>query len=614
MRTKILLLLVMLMAIANLPRNALAQSPALSTSSSDQARSLQQSNTLSDPPFCDSNQNISSDWAYYDTPSGNIRIWWHTDYPNDAIKVVNLAPIADDAWEKLSTLMLRTPLSDQGSSIACRGGSDHYDVVLSNLASPGETYRYNNTSQASPSYIVLNRAVNKAKFIHNLMHAFQYSYNHAGPLSEYSWWHDATAEWAIHYIQPNLNAEHASAMLMMQDPSKELESLDAQHQYGAYLFPLFLQMQTGSSQIIRQTFEEFEHNSNSLHAINAKIPGGFQHLWHKFVLQLLNRGSLNDFEQYDNLSTQASFIQDIDVTLQNSNEQVYELNGNVKHLASHPYRFVFNDSNVRTVSFVNPQFVYHQGPGKIQMLVKINGQWQAAQDVTYTSNKTFCQDLQSERIEEMLVVISNHEWSDRQHQLSMNEKPFVVASNVACRGWDFEILREQQVTSPDHSYTEISTITGQWIRFDRDPLAPLVSPDMYYVKNIQADWQHQGSYGTCEGKSSGSQSILSSSESHLVVWTMPVGFFGQYEPGKREYQGAGTSQDRSSIQYACSDGSTLSIQLNTLWHWFSTEPYVVQSVSADGNTITGHFSSSTSDGNHHTIDTFVWTMTALPAE
>jgi hypothetical protein len=72
-------------------------------------------------------------------------------------------------------------------------------------------------------------------------------------------------------------------------------------------------------------------------------------------------------------------------------------------------------------------------------LVKIEGkEWEKAEDWTEKEAKYFCRSLPEDRIEELVIVISNHEWQNRNAKLPKwwEDGPApVVATNIGCPGW-----------------------------------------------------------------------------------------------------------------------------------------------------------------------------------
>lgn len=570
----------------------------------------------------DSNNRIVDGWAYIDSEVGNIRVWWQTRYPEDAAKAKRMAQDAEMMWTKLAALMGRTPPSDNGSKTPCRGGSNHYDISLLDLKNLGEAQWHKYVSNKSnSSHILLGRTAENDTLIHELMHAFQYAYPQKAAWKEYAWWAEATATWAEHYVFPSLNSEHPFAEDFLQRPDMSLEetlpnggsNYGRAHQYGAYLFAWFIASNIGD-QWIRTSWERFGTETNSLKAINGLIPGGFSEQWPRFVLRMLNRPPMDDFKKADQLEHRVKFESDWNARLNGTTDFSYELKGDVKHLASRHYRFVFNDETVRSVAFFNPVFDQPQKTARIQALLKIDGQWKQ-EDWTEVPLRSFCRDVKAERIEELMVVFSNHEWNDRNHKLSYQKPPRLNITNVACRGWEFEVNGTMRIDEEDHQVTETTVATGRWERHfvPEDPGGSRIF-EFYQAHNVKVNWKHTGVEGNCSANGSGSVVVRGGEYTSLAVWNNALSQSGlEYVPNRRVYHGTGTDYDSvlaTKVTYTCEGGAKRSIPVEMLSRWFLTETLPTQSVSADGTHINGSFTTRIQDK----LVTYTWKMTALPPE
>ena len=98
-------------------------------------------------------------------------------------------------------------------------------------------------------------------------------------------------------------------------------------------------------------------------------------------------------------------------------DRSFELNGNVDYLAAHTYHFTFKDEEVRSVLFINPFHDNSWPTAHVDAIYKLaDGTWKT-EDWTGAYSRAFCRDLTAERIVDLTVVISNHEFKDRKHEL-----------------------------------------------------------------------------------------------------------------------------------------------------------------------------------------------------
>jgi hypothetical protein len=383
-------------------------------------------------------------WSYVD--GAKTRVWWQNDRPSNGEIARQYAFMADVAWEHLKQLMGREPPSDGGSVLPCRGGDGRLDIAMTEIGTDrGLTTPYISAFSSVPSYIMLSRNMMLPKnirgvLIHELMHAFQFAFPISG-FWEYDWWQEATAQWAVHYVEnvdpdPDLNPEHDMAHEFLYFPKLPLEDEASSHEYGAYVFPLFIQLSTGDASFVRQSFERAGNMSDSLENVNGVIPGGFQKQWREFTLRNLNTPPADDYLKKDSLDVKGKLLGDHEVKLEGQRSRSFALDGNVGHLAAHAYRFTFPDAAARTVMFRNPYPEKGAWPtAAVKALVKVGGQWRE-EDWTALKTRTLCRDLVAERVEELYVVVSNSEYDDRSHKLEPATAPRLDASNVACRGWE----------------------------------------------------------------------------------------------------------------------------------------------------------------------------------
>lgn len=587
-----------------------------------------------DPP-------MFTQWNFIDSAGGNMRIWWQAQHPLDESTARAYASQVDAIWSKLATLMRRTPPADGGINRNCRGGDDRLDISLVDVGGTGETWSYAAVDRQDPraagaSYILLNRKLpsqyERGALIAVLMHTFQNAYEVKAARDEYEWWAEATQIWAINYVDPGNNMEHAYANAMLQRPYDALESLDAlnapytwnpDHPYGAYLFPWFVQLSTGKPDLVRQSWEGFKNEANSLKVINDLLVGGFKQQWPEFALRLLNRPPVDEFTKADGMENSVEYRLSDVVRLNNSGDVSYELDDNIGHLTSYAYRFSFIGNDARSVYFANTLRYGSWPTAKVQALFSVNGAWYH-EDWTDMYGAGFCRDMQAERIDTLIIVISNSEWQDRRHELKPAEPPRLNVTNVACRGWKFELSTKHDVTDDDHVFDihEQATITGQWLRTKvlEDEKRDNTPMDVYKTSGASAHWSHTGRVALCSGSSTGTVALKDIAQTWLSVYSRAVPQEGQplYKRGWRRYAGfAGDigAFNSQKVTYHCTPGGgTEEHPVDALALWFTTEAVPTQQISADGTTIKGSFTRDNSSTNIRDIQTYTWTMTALPPE
>ena len=240
------------------------QHGAVAPAASARARALAQ-------PTCHVDA-LLADWESTGTGNNQVRIWWQTGQPNDQARAMAMAKDIDTTiWPKLASLMKRSSLPDGGSTIPCRGGDDRLDIALVPGLGRAETLpnSFVSCSETSSHINLPNAGTTRGTLVHELMHAFQYTYKTAGSCDEYRWWREASAQWAEDYVYPTEigNVEQLAADLYLSMPGKPLEFKNDKHEYGAYLFP-FLLARTLRPELI-QTIWANDGSYDSLAAINT---------------------------------------------------------------------------------------------------------------------------------------------------------------------------------------------------------------------------------------------------------------------------------------------------------------------------------------------------------
>ncbi|HET9222867.1 MAG TPA: hypothetical protein VFO07_10205, partial [Roseiflexaceae bacterium] len=463
-----------------------------------------QTGNVKDPLF--------NQWHYVDSSGGAVRIWWQARYPQDEAKARNYARVVDDMWLKFATLMRRQPPSDEGEQRTCRGGDNRLDISLIDLGHNGVTWPYTTDPVATPSYIVLRRDSGIMTLAHELMHSFQFAYDVAGTYNEYNWWREATAAWAEHFIDPAFNAEHRFAPYFLDEPELPLEhySLDEggtgyAHQYGAYLLPLLQQLRSGQPDLARTSWEQFEHFTDSLAALNSLLPGGFGKQWPEFTLRNVNQPPVDDYSKADKLSDYAQPKLKQLVTLGGAPSVAYTLDGNVGHLAAQYYHFQFTDPTVRSVIFENPFADGTFPTARVQALYRIEPSQWAAEDWTDKPYATFCRDVRADRVKELYIVISNSEWRDRSHKLAPAAAPRLQATNVGCRGWKVDAEFTNIIETPIAKQTNTIVTTAIMERYVEPGIRG--PAEHYQVTSGTASWTSEGNIGPCTGSMSGTYDV-----------------------------------------------------------------------------------------------------------
>ncbi|MDE3089020.1 MAG: hypothetical protein KGJ80_06520 [Chloroflexota bacterium] len=413
----------------------------------------------------------SADWHVVDAVHVPVRVWSQKRFPNDEDTAKNLATEVDNKiWPTLQKLMGRIPLSDTNEP--CNGGDGKLDIYLADvrtLTTPYRVWPFGTGCDQRPAYIQLNRSFPYNKLVsaaaHEIMHAIQWSYKVPKTACldpGYKWLMEATADWAQDYVYPDdpYNFETEDAHNLLDHPEIPLEQMngtDDKHPYGAYLYFQYLARQYNPI-MIAQIWDATASNG-SLDAVNSVKP--FQDTWPEFAKYAWNQEPVDKFRQWDKLSEHAKLAWSAtieNVPLDGEDYQI-PIGDGLKHLSSKYYHVTFADDSAHSVTFYNglsyklstvdsssgdgstslklfnaTSLLDDQKKGaKVQALWKVNGKWQDPEDWTDKKLKSFCRDKADQKLEELVLIVSNSEYKDPNWTLKPQDLPPTLhASGVPC--------------------------------------------------------------------------------------------------------------------------------------------------------------------------------------
>lgn len=406
---------------------------------------------LETPPPC---QFFSDKWTRVDSTNGLVRVWYRVDIPDDALNARALAGTIDATiWPKLSGLMAgHLPIADLDES--CNGGNGRLDIYLVD-ASRSFTVPYTGCSKV-PVFILLKRTEGNALAAHEIFHAFQYSFALGGCIGgeSYHWWAEASAQWAQDYVFPSDQREQSAAPSLLEAPEQPLDLYNDPHWYGAYLLPFFVHRKSGSADFVRVAWEKCA-SQPALEALDQALPGGFEAVWPEFVKYNWNRDPVEDYKTWDKLTATARPAGGSSVVVGAAPDVTFNLLLGLPRLSATYKHFIFDDS-ARSIAFwngvttnlvlrdrtlggltyENDQASSEQTKGAhITALIKIGGQWKT-EDWTNLPYKTYCRDMTAERIEELVLIISNSDFKSRDRKLEApGLQPVLFATNMGCWQW-----------------------------------------------------------------------------------------------------------------------------------------------------------------------------------
>ena len=595
-----------------------------------------------------------------------------------------IAAVVEEVYAAETGLLGRFPLADTNE--ACNGGDGALDIYLTSLGSSdtrGATTTYPDRCNKVPSFIAINagdpaiaaassgigdaRRETKAIVAHEFAHVLQFAMDRAGNAfgcDEYEWLDEATAEWAMDFVDATWNREDGAnptngnyrrsgsfySQYLYSDHMNSIEKPGLagdpkKNGYADYIFFQYLARKY-DPQTIKLVFDETTAR-RSVEAVEAALAskGGMKAVWPEFALTLWNDAAnqnLDDFSRWDGYDfglapvferragvppahPEAGKLKTIDVNQRGQGRESFKMLQNALDrpggsTASDFYEIQprsiffehlkFSDPTVSSVYFFNPVAVI-PGHGfiKVQARKKIGGTWRDTEDWTDEPYKQFCRDKQDERLEELLIVISNSQ-VDR-----ANETPFrfpklvpmqTSSSNVGCWKW---VGRASSVVTGTVPGPSESTARGN-VTFEVASMLPGRLRFETSIGNVGGD--SRATLGACTltsvgaPRAAGRLPLPDGTIDFNLDLDLGFGQIGGQAPDRKLITLASSSTLSTTNTLVCPTGTQTSV-FDTTWDWLHVDKPELYPVSADGRTIEGRFTSNLPGGG--SINT-VWKFTA----
>ncbi|MEO7008767.1 MAG: Ig-like domain-containing protein [Caldimonas sp.] len=504
----------------------------------------------------------------------------------------------------------------------------------------------------------------KSLLAHEVLHVLQLAMSRAESCADLRWFDEATAEWAMDFVVPTI-ASSSSGEPGLEDGLNKVGSFQyakkrsgeflaeylfsghmrsieqgkpAAYGYSDYLFFQYL-ARKHSPQTIEKIYDSMAAGFGNLEAIADAVD--MKTVWPEFALTLWNDGASQvldywktedkyDFGLWD-VYTHNSYVAGappnlkpleidqrgqpratftlLDNALLDSKSGDYEIPPRsmfYEHLK-------FTDATVHSVYLLNP---IGANPGaefmKVQVVQKIDGEWKAPEDWTHEPFKQFCLDKKSERLEEMLIIVSNSE-VDR-----LSEKPFSIpkifpmrisTSNVGCWKWQGQASSASTASVP---FPTDDSARGVALMFEVASVLPgriVFETTAGTIFGSMISTQGECTV-TLDGASKTASRTPLPDGTIDVNLDLDLGFGGLGSgvdgPDRKFLKLSGLSTLTTLHKEVC-PAFTLSSTGPQVWDWLHVDDPAAYQVSADGQTIEGRF---TSQGAGVTINS-IWKFTAV---
>ena len=511
------------------------------------------------------------------------------------------------------------------------------------------------------------RPLAKSIVAHEFMHVLQFAMARQASCKDAEWFDEATAQWVMDFVVPTIGAGqpgefglepglgYAVPNLRKSGPVL-IEYLYAGHLrsiekpglepklngYSDYLFFQYLARSQGPAKI-KQIYDAMAGGQNSVESVSAVIdmkavwPEFAKTLWIGFDEKVLDFWATEDEYRFGlnkvyadlsytqlprELQNQRDRLKTLEVDQKGQPRALFTLLKNAEEFTSGDYQIEprsifyehlkFTDATVHSVYWSNPIAIFPNNQFmKVQAVKKIAGQWRAPEDWTQESYKQFCLDKKDERLEELILIISNSE-VNRASELPFSIPklfPMVLStSNVGCWKWQGTASTNSSASLPvPVDNTGRATVTFEVAATLPGRLQFETSAGLIFGNGT-------ATLGVCSVTSVGANRVPVKGEvppGGTIDMNLDLDLgFGQISsdpPNRKFLKLFGLTTLSTTTTVVCPNGTQVST-LDSSWDWLHTDVPGNYKVSTDGQTIEGSFTAVVPGGA--TINS-VWKFTSV---
>lgn len=533
------------------------------------------------------------------------------------------ASIIEKIDASLGQVTKRSPKSDIKED--CNGGDGAVDIYLIPRLGDEDwasTTTYPGRCEDTPAYIVVNLAklrplyrasdptsaqrILRTVLTHELTHAIQFAMDRKAACADYDWIDEGTAQWAPDHVFPADNQEDGFRKMNFSALRSGVyfadyllgghrNAIERDNGYTTYIFFQFVARKYRSA-AITALFDAWA-GQGSVESLDTAVQagGGLKEAWPEFGKALWNDtrdNVLNDLRDWDSYDYgMANVVEAKPATLAGGRTTLALLSasGGTLQPRSLAYERISFPDDVSPVLLSNPLGSLPQSEHlRLTAVKKIGGQWRAPEDWTAESEKYFCRDKVVERIEELLLIVSNSDPDPAAAPVALPaDLPFELsASNVGCWKWQGSASRRIISEGSGQSGDNLASATALEFEPQSDfgPLRFLTST----AGTASGLFTLQSTTPPCSVTITGPAKTVSETDGSLsfgldLKW-------GPQPPDRKVRTLVGTSFIDSTQVAVCDGTTTTTAAPGTGWQWLlyptTTDPF---DVSADGKTISANF-------------------------
>lgn len=539
-------------------------------------------------------------------------------------------PLMDAAVLDIETIdgALRSLLNRQAKSDAaepCNGGDGAIDIYFADMGSStdyGATTPYAGRCEDTPAFVLIDkyklggimrtdpargRRYLRTVLAHELTHTIQFGMNRSAACADYDWIDEATAQWAAHHVFPTDNEEDGFRKVNTVGRRTGIyyvdylkgghrESIEKANGYSTYIYFQFIAHKYGAASI-KALFDAWTgHGSiDSLDVALKAVGSNLRDAWPEFGKALWNDvrdNVLTDLRGWDGYDYgMANVVSRDPLVLAGGRVTLDLLRANGGRLAprSLAYERLVFPNEVSPLMLSNPLGSMPQAQHlKLIAVKKIGGQWRTPEDWTAEPTKYFCRDKVAERVEELLLIVSNSDPDPNAAPAVVPSRtPFELsASNVGCWKWTGQAT--VQIQSDDGIQRADNTSRGVDLVFE-PPGDHAGGPMLLSVTGGRANglFTLQSSVPPCNVTLTGPTQAVSNDRTVAALWFNPdLKDVLSPVPDRKVVLLTGTTFIDSTQVAVCNGQTTVTPAPSTGWPWLifplTTNPL---NVSADGKAI-----------------------------
>lgn len=398
---------------------------------------------------------------------------------------------------------------------------------------------------------------------HELTHTIQYTYGFPRPClwqadGLLNWWREATAVWAewVFFDKDPRPASYSADGCGLGSPRGETYLQDhlrdslAEHTYEGWVFPLYLSLRYGSD-LVPKVWERLEAEDGDVaRALEAALDetagqDDLHQVWADFSAANFNVPPVDHYARAG-------------IAAQGRREEVLVGSGDgmtavplpspmVRPLAAHHYEVAVGP-DVHLLAFETGLGDEPPEALRVQALPRVAGQERRGpEDWTYRESVTFCRDRRDQRVEDVLLVVSNGDWSTDAPDLGVPAARWVT-SDLHCGRWrgGFTLSTDGSGLIPDLAAgTEHHELT---VDAEFEPLGAGLDEDGLEVAFFGRGTLH---YQWSGSLTIGDRTVTCGGERTAAFADGAVLQLRHRRDGHREYQFAGQTQIDGPIGIGC---------------------------------------------------------------